>query len=168
MNKNIIIISIISVIVVGTSAFVLLNKNNDQNPTNAKCTQICADANKVCPSLIEKNNCEINCPDFSQETKEYLANAKSCEQLTEKPELLAEVIIPKINPPEQNEASNDCESACANYVNKCLTLVPNANQSLFQEGLNSCIGECASYDDNKINCLIDATDCPAMTEQCGL
>ena len=76
--------------------------------------------------------------------------------------------IPNIEQPEGKVTSNDCELACVNYVNKCLALVPNADQALFNEGLSSCIGECASYSESKVNCLISAIDCPAMTEQCGL
>jgi len=64
--------------------------------------------------------------------------------------------------------SNDCEAACANYVNKCLTLVPNADHILFNEGLNSCLKECSSWSSEKTKCILEAIACPEMTDVCEL
>lgn len=66
------------------------------------------------------------------------------------------------------EEKRDCESPCRNYIHKCLSLVPNADQNLFTQGLASCMEECRKWDDAKIQCMINATNCPAMTEICGL
>ena len=77
-------------------------------------------------------------------------------------------LIPEMNEPELAPAKNECESACVNYVNKCLTLVPNATQALFQEGLESCLNECAKWNGVKIDCMISAFNCEAMTDVCGL
>jgi len=65
-------------------------------------------------------------------------------------------------------SSNDCEGACSNYTMKCLSLVPNADQNLFNEGLKSCVAECAKWKKEKVECILQASDCPAMTETCGL
>lgn len=65
-------------------------------------------------------------------------------------------------------AGNGCELACSNYVNKCLTLVPNADQNLFDQGLASCQQECQGWSADKVGCLASALDCPSMTETCGL
>lgn len=65
-------------------------------------------------------------------------------------------------------AGNGCDLACSNYVNKCLTLVPNANQELFEQGRVSCLGECQTWSTDKTDCIARAGDCPAMTEACGL
>lgn len=64
--------------------------------------------------------------------------------------------------------SSDCEVACANYTNKCLTLVPNADQNLFNEGLLSCMNECAKWNGLKTECMINSIDCESMTTTCGL
>jgi hypothetical protein len=166
MNK--IILGIVGVVVIGSVGFVLLNLGGEKTVLSNECIKICADANSVCPSLINKQTCEANCSKFSQETKDHLKNSTSCEEIAKKPELISDVIISNTAKPEEKVTSNDCELACVNYVNKCLTLVPNADQALFNEGLSSCITECANYSADKVNCLISAIDCPAMTEQCGL
>lgn len=69
---------------------------------------------------------------------------------------------------EPTQAGGDCEAACANYVNKCLTLVPGADESLFQQGLVSCMEECAQWGSEKAGCILAASDCPSMTDACGL
>lgn len=79
--------------------------------------------------------------------------------------------IDKIKPACEDvakEEKRDCESPCRNYIHKCLSLVPNADQNLFTQGLTSCMEECRKWSDTKIQCIINATDCPAMTEICGL
>ena len=173
MNKNIIIAIGVVVVVGGVVGVVLMNKSdNNEEVVDAECVQICSQANSACPSLIEKTTCETKCADFSDEIKDFLVNADSCEKLTQRPDLLSEVIVPEVNQSENsnnNEVSgNDCEAACGSYVAKCLTLVPNASEALFQEGLSSCMGQCANWNLNKIDCMINAFSCEAMTETCGL
>ncbi|MDD3284530.1 MAG: hypothetical protein PHZ07_02955 [Patescibacteria group bacterium] len=68
----------------------------------------------------------------------------------------------------ENKASNDCGAACDKYVKNCLTLVPNANEAFFTEGHESCLKECKNWDSEKVDCMINAIDCPSMTEVCGL
>lgn len=156
------------ILAIGATSFVLLNKTDNKTIQENGCSEICANAKTACPSLIDQKNCNNKCSSFDQETKDHLKNSKSCEELTQKPELISNVIIPEINTPEQKKASNKCESACNNYVKKCLTLVPGADQLLFNEGFNSCMGECSGWEDEKTTCLVGAMSCPAMTEQCGL
>mgnify|MGYP000903936489 CR=1 FL=1 len=79
-----------------------------------------------------------------------------------------EFVTSTINIPEAPPIANDCAKACSNYVNKCLTLVPNANQALFQEGQESCEQECASWSEEKIQCMLEAPICEDMTNVCGL
>lgn len=62
----------------------------------------------------------------------------------------------------------DCEAACGNYVTACLTLVPNATEKLFEEGFDSCMSECAAWAPEKVECMIGALSCEAMTNVCGL
>ncbi|MFA5076120.1 MAG: hypothetical protein WC480_01745 [Patescibacteria group bacterium] len=65
-------------------------------------------------------------------------------------------------------SGNDCEAACANYVNKCLTLVPNADHVLFEDGLNTCLEECADWSANKISCILSSVACSEMSDICEL
>ncbi len=74
----------------------------------------------------------------------------------------------QINEPDPMPAATACEEACANYVNKCLTLVPNATQALFDEGQTSCVQECATWESSKTECIRDVLDCESMTDICGL
>lgn len=140
-----------------------------QTRENNECNSLCEAAASACPSMVNKELCASRCPEFDDAKKEALAGADSCEQLSKSPELVAELTIPdKAAKPEAEPAQNDCQAACANYVNKCLTLVPGAAQSLYDEGKASCETECAGWKEQKISCLKTAADCPAMTEQCGL
>ncbi len=66
------------------------------------------------------------------------------------------------------EEKNDCESPCRNYTQKCLSLVPNADQTLFNQGFESCLKECKGWDDTKNKCIKNAANCQDMTEICGL
>ena len=67
-----------------------------------------------------------------------------------------------------DEDKGDCTAACQNYVNKCLTLVPNAGPSLFKQGMDSCLVECKKRDTNKISCIAKSPRCEPMTDTCGL
>lgn len=133
-----------------------------------ECVELCKQANETCESLIDIATCQSKCPNFSDETKNHLYSATSCEELSQKPDLLSDVIIPEANTPKQNIASSDCEAACGRYTSACLTLVPNASEALFEEGYNSCLTECNSWNTQKIDCMINAFDCQSMTEICGL
>lgn len=73
------------------------------------------------------------------------------------------------------EVSNDfektkieCEAPCANYVEKCLTLVPGATQQLYVDGQISCEKECKDWDIKKAECILNAENCTLMTEKCKL
>lgn len=65
-------------------------------------------------------------------------------------------------------AKGDCSTACTNYVNKCLSLVPNAWASLLKQWMDSCLQECKKRDTTKITCIANAARCEPMTEVCGL
>lgn len=144
------------------------NNNIVDLESGSDCDAICTQANIDCPSLIDKNICTSKCRDFSQETKDHLSNAGSCEALTQKPELISQIIIPEMNEPEEKIANNDCESACGNYVSLCLTLVPNAGQELFDEGYSACVDDCANWEENKTQCILTSFNCESMTDTCGL
>lgn len=169
MNKNLIIAISGVVVVAGVAGFILLNKNNSQPPVDSECSQICADAKTACPSLIDQKNCETKCPNFSQKTKEHLLGAKSCEELTQKPELISELIIPEIKTPELKKASSDCEAACGYYGSLCMDALEMATElSNNQRKYNSCIQDCSSWSEDKVECILTAFNCEAMTEVCGL
>lgn len=133
-----------------------------------ECVQLCKQANETCASLIDITTCQSKCANFSEDAKNHLKNSSSCEELSQKPELLSEVIIPEAVTPEQKVATNDCEAACGKYVSACLTLVPNATEALFNEGFDSCLTECANWNAQKVECMINAFNCEAMAEVCGL
>jgi len=167
MNKKI-LIALSVVLVGGAIVFGAFMNKSDKKTKVSSCSEVCSKANNTCPSIIDKNNCENKCVSLSEETKEHLNNSSSCQELTEKPELIADLIIPEINTPDKINSSNDCEMACSNYSIKCLSLVPNASQELYNEGLMSCINECKKWDDNKTGCILSAIDCESMTNVCGL
>jgi hypothetical protein len=73
---------------------------------------------------------------------------------------------PPINVSENPQ--NSCETACANYVDKCLTLVPGATQQLYVDGQNSCLKECSTWDIEKTECIKKSQNCTWMTEGCKL
>lgn len=66
------------------------------------------------------------------------------------------------------EEKKDCESPCRNYIHRCLSLVPNANENLFKQGLDSCIKECKVWNNTKIQCITNAKNCQNITDICGL
>lgn len=143
------------------------NQTGDQKTFS--CSEICEKASKACPSLINQNDCNSKCGSLSEEAKKHLQESDNCEQITSKPELIADLIIPEAaSPKPTDESASECEAACGSYVMKCLTLVPNATEALFEDGLNSCMKECAGWDNNKVGCMINAFDCEAMTDVCGL
>jgi hypothetical protein len=134
---------------------------------DSRCVQICDEAKSICPSLTQSADCAAECAGWSEEVKNKVAAAGTCQDLSGIPELVS-VLIPEMNAPEPINPSNDCEAACGSYVSKCLSLVPNATPALFEEGQSSCMDECAGWNAAKVECMISAFDCEAMTDVCGL
>lgn len=168
MNKQLIIGALV-VVVAGTGAYLLLGGGGGENNTaSAECREVCQKASNTCPSLINQTTCEQKCSKLSQESKDHLSQAGSCKALTQKPELLADLLVPEIEQPKDINPANDCEYACANYAAKCLSLVPNATEEVFQDGIQYCMNDCKKWDASKVGCMISALDCPAMTDSCGL
>jgi len=66
------------------------------------------------------------------------------------------------------ETKGGCDLACANYVDKCLTLVPGATQQLYVDGLDSCVQECQGWGSEKTECILNAQNCTSMTDECEL
>ncbi len=141
--------------------------NNSIAEVSEDCINLCNEITGACSTAISQDRCLQACPAWSTETKEKIGAISSCEQVAEVPEL-AVATLPEMNEPNLAPASNDCEAACGSYVGKCLTLVPNASEALFQEGMSSCMGECAGWSTGKVDCMISAFDCEAMTNVCGL
>jgi len=170
MNK-IILISLASVLVIGSVIYVGTSSKNIKSNLNTSpdesCISLCTKAKTTCPSLMANSNCESSCTNWSDEVKEKINNASNCGALGDIPEILTS-LIPEMNTPELPDAKDECEAACGSYVNKCLTLVPNATQALFEEGMTSCKSECSKWNNEKVGCMISAFDCEAMTNVCGL
>jgi hypothetical protein len=163
----VVLIFVFTLVLSGCGKKQTVNEVIENNTVNVECQELCENASGICPSLIIKNQCEASCGKWNDETRDKIKNANNCEELSSIEEVV-DSLVPEINEPELDSAQNDCESACTNYVNKCLTLVPNATQALFQEGLESCVKDCAKWNGTKIDCMIQALDCPSMTEVCGL
>jgi len=132
-----------------------------------RCVQICDEAKSICPSLMQFADCAAKCAGWSEAVKDKVAAAGTCQDLSDIPELVS-ALIPEMNVPEPINSSNDCEVACGSYVSKCLSLVPNATPALFEEGQSSCMAECAGWNVAKVECMISAFNCEAMTDVCGL
>lgn len=172
MFKKELLIGALVVVVIGAGTIFYFSQSNESKggggAVSESCLSTCEKAVGTCPSLINKETCERKCDSLSQEARDHLNTASSCQELTQKPELIADLLIPEVNTPEKISSSNDCEGACSNYTMKCLSLVPNADQNLYNEGLKSCVAECAKWNDSKVGCMIKAFDCEAMTNTCGL
>ncbi len=170
MNK-IILISLASVLVIGSVIYLGTNskdkKSNLNNNPDESCISLCSKAKTTCPSLMANSNCESSCANWQDEVKEKVNNASNCGALSEIPEILTS-LIPEMNTPQSPVANNDCEMACSNYSIKCLSLVPNASQELYNEGLLSCMNECKKWSGDKTSCMLNAIDCESMTNVCGL
>ncbi len=167
MNTKIILGVAAAVIVIGGGIFFI---TSDKKPGSVEggCAGICRQASQACPSLINEVNCNGQCDNLSDESKKHLEESANCEQLSARPDLIADLVVPEIVTPDPIKSDSECEAACGSYVGKCLTLVPNATQALFDEGFESCLQECADWDMAKIDCMISAFDCEAMTNVCGL
>lgn len=174
MNVKIIGMISVAVVIGGGLFFMTIDKANEQggiiDQNDSACADVCRKASQACPSLINEGNCNAKCSNLSEEAKRHLEESDTCEEISSRPDLIADLIIPEINTPEPVGSSSDdgCEAACGSYVSKCLTLVPNATQALFEEGQASCMEACAGWDSGKVDCMVTAFDCEAMTEVCGL
>lgn len=170
MNTKIIVSVIVGVVVIGGGVFWVAGiRNNNDTQVASACADVCQKATETCPSLVNEDDCNRNCAKLTAETKKHLQESTSCEQITSKPDLIAELLVPDVATPESTgKNANACEAACGSYVGKCLTMVPNATQALFEEGQSSCEAECANWNDGKIDCMVSAFDCEAMTNICGL
>lgn len=171
MNLKIIAGAIAGVVVIG-GGVILMTRGGDVGiggRITSACAGVCQHAGTTCPSLINEADCNSRCANLSEETRKHLQEANTCEQITSKPDLLAELLTPEVATPKPIDKNADkCESACGNYVGKCLTLVPNATPALFEEGQTFCESECAGWVDDKVDCIVNAFDCEAMTNVCGL
>lgn len=167
MEKKVLLL-LAGVAAAGAGAWFFLGGGGGGEAT--ECGRICAAAENACPSMIVFGDCESKCLRLSAEAKAHLEQADSCEKLASRPDLIVDLIVPEMNAPKlpENNQNSDCEAACGSYVMKCLTLVPNATEALFQDGLNSCMEECAGWNAGKVDCMINAFDCEAMTDVCGL
>lgn len=148
----------------GNKATIIPEEND---VVDAECLNICQHITETCPSLMMVNNCEESCVNWGEETKEEVSQLTTCQEIMENKDVI-QMLIPEIQEPELDVATNDCEAACNKYVIACLTFVPNATADLFAEGYESCLGECKKWDNTKVNCMINAFDCEAMTDVCGL
>lgn len=168
MNIKIIIGAIAGAAIIGGGIFFMTLEKTDEQKSSA-CADLCKKASEACPSLINQNDCNNKCVKLSEETKKHLQEATTCEQITSRPDLIADLLIPETATPKPvDKNASECEAACGSYVGKCLTLVPNATPALFEEGQSSCMVECANWDAGKVDCMINAFDCEAMTNICGL
>ncbi len=80
------------IVIVGLTFFII--NNNNEQLLISDCAQACLNAEAACPSLIDKDNCEKKCLSFDQETINYLNNIESCEELSEKSNLIFEMVVP--------------------------------------------------------------------------
>lgn len=172
MDKNIIIGSVVVVAIGGAILVGSMSGNKNTSPENqtkSPCSSICQKANKTCPSLINEENCNKNCSKLSEEAKKHLQESKDCQQITSKPDLIVDLLVPETATPKPvDKNASECEAACGSYTGKCLTLVPNLTEAMLEDGMKSCMQECASWDTKKIDCMINAFDCESFTNVCGL
>lgn len=163
----IVLIFVFTLVLSGCGKKQVVNEIIENDEVSAECQELCETASGICPSLITRNQCEYSCDRWSDEVKEKIKNANNCEELSSVEEIVT-ALIPEMNTPEPINPSNECEAACGSYVGKCLTLVPNATEALYKEGMDSCMKDCANWNTQKVDCMINAFDCEAMTNVCGL
>lgn len=161
-----------ALLVIGAAVYFIGNLSKSEKEPGGvefdpRCVQMCDEAKLICPSLMQFADCDVQCAGWSDEVKNKIGAARTCQDLSDIPELMS-ALIPEMNVPEPINPSNDCEAACGSYVSKCLTLVPNATQALFDEGMVSCQQECSGWNAPKVECMISAFNCEAMTDVCGL
>lgn len=172
MKKSILVIPILALVVLlsgcGQKAAVVNTEAEQEN--DSECSKLCTQIEEICPAFLSSERCNSECESWDEEAMDIIRQASSCQELFVIPEIVSASVpeVPEMNDPELEEPASECEAACNNYVNQCLTLVPNATQALFQEGLASCLKECAGWDETKNKCIKQSADCPSMTEVCGL
>jgi hypothetical protein len=170
MDKKLLIPASVAGIIAIAAGAVLLSPKGGNDQKSSDCASICQKASQTCPSLVNEITCNNNCSKLSEESKKHLSDSKSCQEISSKPSLIADLMIPETatQKPAENPDADDCQMACMNYAIKCLTLVPNASDQLLDEGRESCGKECAKWNNEKIDCMIGAIDCESMTNVCGL
>jgi len=126
---------------------------------NGSCESKCESISNMCSEVLPYEQCKGECDACDPAIMDEINDEEDCEKIKEKMSQCALV---------SEEGSSDCDAACNNYNNQCLTLVPNANQQLFDQGYESCMSECAGWSGEKVQCMSTAQDCPSMTEVCGL
>ncbi|MFA6536808.1 MAG: hypothetical protein WCT18_00220 [Patescibacteria group bacterium] len=89
-----------------------------------------------------------------------------CEYGEKEQVVPADVLLQEVQ--KNNIDDTACAKACDNYVDRCLTLVPNADHVVFEEGRKSCLAECSVWPKEKTECIIERDDCPTMTTKCEL
>ena len=134
----------------------------DNQEGEVSCELLCENLALACPTMVDRNACATCCPNLSEEDQLKLQAVDSCESFSQVQALLSCGTV------NENKTEKDCEPACTNYVSQCLIHVPNVTQALFDEGFESCVEHCQDWDNEKIDCLAKANDCPSMTEVCGL
>jgi len=122
------------------------------------CESKCEAISEMCSGAITYEECSNGCNGCGVAVLDEIEGEQDCSKIKDK--------MSQCNSPK--EESNNCEAACNNYNNRCLTLVPNADQKLFDQGYESCMVECKGWTVEKIECMEVAQDCPSMTEVCGL
>lgn len=135
---------------------------SDSTTMEQECRDICAQIQTICPNLITEELCNNQCLNCPQTVIQDIQDTTDCQIIEQS---LAGCFSVK---KEKENVDNNCDAACNNYVDRCLTLVPNADQDLFQEGYDSCMEICPDWNEPKIDCMAAAQDCPSMTEVCGL
>lgn len=160
-NLKLILVIFVVAIVVGMGSYFLFFSSSE-NLEDITCSDSCQKLSSICPTMVDYNDCITCCPQLKSEDQVKLQNVNSCEDFLSIEGLLSCGAV------NENKVQKDCEPACTNYVSQCLIHVPNATQALFDEGFESCVEHCQDWDNEKIDCLAKANDCPSMTEVCGL
>jgi len=169
MKKIILSISVLSMVIIitGCSQKAAIVNTDAKQEIASPCLKLCTKIEGICPNFLSAERCQTECKNWDQESMEKIDQASNCQELFVIPEIVS-ASVPEINSPALTESKSECEAACNNYVNQCLTLVPNASQALFQEGLSSCLEKCTGWQEAMIKCIKQAADCPSMTDICGL
>ena len=123
------------------------------------CESQCEAVSTMCSEVITYEECNNECNSCDSVIMDEIESEEDCGKIKEKMSQCTSIA--------KEDASN-CDSACNNYNNQCLTLVPNADQQLFDQGYESCMSECAEWSTEKVGCMAESQDCPSMTEVCGL
>lgn len=160
-------------VVLGTVLVVTLVSKNKKVDINIKnegtsCNLVCEYIKNTCDQdKINNEDCNIACNTWGEEFKQTLILMNDCNLITTQIEAQAK-IISETTSDENNPNVAKCNQACNNYVNRCLTLVPNASSQLFEEGFTSCKNDCINWEMEKIDCMIQSNTCEAFSESCGL